>query len=117
MDFLHSFLDSLCLGPSFCCTCLFTKVARLEDGARDLKSKANFWHWVWLEAGSPPAGVFTELKTKVKSHYKYKVRRLKRRAQFVMRKKLLLLFLHGTGRISGRRLNGFVKSHAQPRIQ
>ena len=59
-----------------------------NDGARALKSKANFWHRVWLEAGSPSAGVLTELRKKAKSRSKYEVRRLKRREQFIRRDKL-----------------------------
>ena len=59
-----------------------------NDGARALKSKANFWHRAWLEAGSPSAGVLTELRKKAKSRSKYEVRRLKRREQFIRCDKL-----------------------------
>ena len=91
-DFLHSFLNCISLvsveslpsvvpGPS-------RRLPGWNDSARNLKCKANFWYQVWLEAGSPPAGVLAELKKKAKSRYKYEVRRLKRRAQFIKREKL-----------------------------
>ena len=56
--------------------------------ARALKEKANFWYRVWLQAGCPAAGVLHQLKKCSKSRYKYEVRRLKRREQFIRRKKM-----------------------------
>ena len=64
-----------------------------NDGARGLKCEANFWHKIWLEAGSPAAGVLAELKKKAKSRYKYEVRKLKRRAKFIKREKLAAAFV------------------------
>ncbi len=59
-----------------------------NNAARLLKSKANFWHRVWCEAGSPSAGVLTQLKKASKRRYKYEVRRLKRRRLLITRNRM-----------------------------
>ena len=33
------------------------------------ENKANIWHWVWLEAGLPPAGVPADLLNLVTNNY------------------------------------------------
>ena len=43
------------------------------------KLKADFWYWVWTEAGSPKSGVL--FKKHAKSRYKYQIRKLKRREE------------------------------------
>ena len=98
-DFLHSFLDCISIASiealpakAHIHTC---RMPGWNDKARELRNSANFWHWIWLEAGSPSAGVLTELKKKTKSRYKYEVRRLKRRKSFIMREKLAASFLRG----------------------
>ena len=50
--------------------------------------KANFWHRVWKQAGSPSAGVLHQLKKLARSRYKYEVRRLKRRELHIRRWKM-----------------------------
>lgn len=71
-----------------------------NSSARLLKEKANFWHVVWKQAGSPSAGVLHQLKKSARSRYKYEVRRLKCREHHIRRKWQLLL-LHLTLRTFG----------------
>ena len=63
-----------------------------NDAAKGLKDKANFWYRVWLEAGSPSAGVLAVIKKKSKSRYKYEVRRLKRRREHIARENFATAF-------------------------
>ena len=90
-DFLHSLIDCISVAsaealPSVAPICS-RRVPGWNDGARDLKCKANFWHRVWLETGSPTVGILAVLKRKAKSRYKYEVRRLRRREYFIKREK------------------------------
>ena len=52
------------------------------------KSKANFWYKVWKQAGSPSSGTLFQIKRSSKSRYKYEVRRLKRRKEYIRRQKM-----------------------------
>ena len=63
-------------------------IAGWNSSAREFKEKANFWHRVWKQAGSPSAGVLHQLKKSSRSRYKYEVRRLKRREQHIRREKM-----------------------------
>ena len=63
-------------------------LAGFNDAARNLKTKANFCHRVWLEAGYPSVGVLFQIKCKSKARFKYEVRRLKRRQLFLCRQKM-----------------------------
>ena len=47
---------------------------------------------IWNEAGCPKSGVLSQIKKTTKSRYKYWVRRLKRRQNILLQKKLALLF-------------------------
>ena len=55
---------------------------------RLLKEKANFWHDVWRQAGSPSSGVLHQIRRSTKSRFKYEVRCLRRREQFIRREKM-----------------------------
>ena len=94
----QAFLDSYCDDLS---RCLFDSamaalpkvrqsscVPGWNSGARSFKKKANFWHRVWCQAGCPSSGVLHQLKRSAKSRYKYEVRRLKRREQYIRREKM-----------------------------
>ena len=59
-----------------------------NSSVNSLKRKANFWHSVWKQAGSPTAGVLHQIKKSSRNRYKYVVRRLKRREQFIRREKM-----------------------------
>ena len=59
-------------------------LAGFNDAARNLKTKANFGHRVWSEAGYPSVGVLFQIKQiSSKARFKYEVRRLKRRQLFL----------------------------------
>lgn len=85
--FLNSFLDCLSAAAStalpFVAPTRSRRLPGWNDNAKELKYKANFWHRVWLEAGSPTSGVLHGLKKKAKTHYKYEVRRLRRREYYI----------------------------------
>ena len=63
---------------------------RLWDGMILLAclKTANFWYKTWKEAGCPKSGVLSQIKKTTKSRYKYWVRRLKRRRNILLQKKL-----------------------------
>ena len=69
-------------------TCIPHSSGHPFDVARNLKTKANFWHRVWSEAGYPSVGVLFQIKCKSKAKFKYEVRRLKRRQLFLRRQKM-----------------------------
>ena len=63
-------------------------LAGFNDAARNHKTKANFWHRVWSEAGYPSVGILFQIKHKSKARFKYEVRRLKRRKLFLRCQKM-----------------------------
>ena len=96
-QYLTSFLNCISVAacnalPSIPSTVRKHKIPGWNDAAKDLRDKANFWYRVWLEAGSPSAGVLAVIKKKSKSRYKYEVRRLKRRREHIAREKLAKAF-------------------------
>ena len=94
----QSLLDTYCSQLSTCLQdCAFqafplvsksSHIPGWNNGAHLLKDQANFWHKVWCQAGRPSSGVLHQIKKSAKSRYKYEVRRLKRREQFIRRQKL-----------------------------
>ena len=94
--FLQSFLDCISTASLEALPSTVSKHTHVTPGwndfAKDLKYKANFWHRVWLEAGSPSSGVLIQIKKKAKCHFKYEVRRLKRRERYIRREKLTSAF-------------------------
>ena len=63
-----------------------------NDHVREFKLKADFWYRVWTEAGSPKSDVLFQIKKHVKSRYKYQIRKLKRREEYIKNQKLLSTF-------------------------
>ena len=59
-----------------------------NTAARLYEEKANFWHAVWKQAGSPSSGVLHQIKKSSRSRYKYEVRRLRRHEEFIRREKM-----------------------------
>ena len=59
---------------------------------KNLKNASKFWHKVWEEAGCPSTGVLSAIKIKAKKRYKYEVRRLKLRQQFLLQDRLARSF-------------------------
>jgi hypothetical protein len=60
-----------------------------NDAARSLKSQANFWYRLWIEAGCPSSGVLHSIKKSSKSRFKYEMRRLKRREHHLRNEKFV----------------------------
>ena len=91
---LELYCDSLCntLKVSAELTLPLSRQGRVIPGwnkaASMLKSKANFWHRVWREAGCPCSGVLFDIKRRSRSRFKYEVRRLRRREKHIRRSKL-----------------------------
>ena len=63
-----------------------------NDHVCEFKLKADFWYRVWTEAGSPESGVLFQIKKHVKSRYKYEIRELKRREEYIKNQKLSSTF-------------------------
>ena len=64
------------------------RIVGWKDGAGVFKEASNFWHKVWVEAGCPSSGVLFSIKKNAKISYKYTNRRLMRRQQYMLQKKL-----------------------------
>ena len=52
-----------------------------------------FWYKVWVEAGCPSSGVLSQIKKNSKRRYKYEVRRLIRKQNDLLQKKLAASFV------------------------
>ena len=63
-----------------------------NDNARKYKKDSCFWYKVWEEAGCPVSGVLSSIKRSAKRRYKYEVRHLKRRQQYLLRDRLACSF-------------------------
>ena len=57
-----------------------------------MKKASVFWHKVWEEADCPTSGVLSAIKRHAKKRYKYEIRRLKRRKQFLLCDRLARYF-------------------------
>ena len=68
------------------------KIVGWNDSTGKLKKASVFWHKVWEEAGCPTSGVLSAIKRHAKKRYKYEIRRLKRRKQFLLRDRLARSF-------------------------
>ena len=114
---LISVLDScsrLCF-PSYTHSSASPRVPGWNDGTGKLREISVFWHRVWVEAGCPSAGVLFNIKRKAKTRFKYAVRRLKRRRDFLVREKLSCAFTARNKQkfwSEVRRLNHVKKSYA-----
>ena len=101
-DALDSFAQSLlsclksCSFKSFACVSPSPssshRLPGWNDSARKLRERYAFWRKVWVQAGCPSSGVLCSIKRSAKSRFKYEVRRLKRRKQFLLRKRVALAF-------------------------
>ena len=74
------------------------RIAGWNAAARLFKSKANFWHKVWRDAGSPSTGVLLQIKKASKRRYKYEVRRLKRKQAHIRRRRMANAFVNPNSR-------------------
>ena len=63
-----------------------------DTGTDKLREMSIFWHRVWVEAGYPCSGVMFNIKRNGKKRFKYAVRRLKRRRDYLVREKLASAF-------------------------
>ena len=63
-----------------------------DTGTDKLREMSIFWHHVWVEAGYPCSGVLFNIKPNAKKRFKYAVRRLKRRRDYLVREKLASAF-------------------------
>ena len=91
-DLVSSLLDcaSNCF-PTFTVTSSTRRLMGWKDSACFFKKTANLWYKIWEEAGCPTSGVLFQIKKNTKTRYKYEVRRLKRRQNVMLQKKLALL--------------------------
>ena len=76
---------------SYCFPCKrppFKRVPGWKDSVDQLRRASIFWHRVWEEAGCPSSGVLSTIKRQAKKRYKFEVRRIKRRRQYLIRDRL-----------------------------
>ena len=84
---------SLLCFPSCASSCAsLPKLPGWKDGTGKLREMSVFWHRVWVEAGCPSAGVLFNIKRNAKKRFKYAVRRLKHRKEFLIREKFACAF-------------------------
>ena len=84
---------SLLCFPSCASSCAsLPKLPGWKGGTGKLREMSVFWHRVWVEAGCPSAGVLFNIKRNVKKRFKYAVRRLKHRKEFLIREKFACAF-------------------------
>ena len=78
--YCQSICDCLVESAKMCIpiTTVCKRVAGWNVSACLLKRQASFWHQLWVDCGSPSAGVAAEIKKKTKQKYKAETRRLKR---------------------------------------
>ena len=62
-----------------------SKSSWLEYSAEQLRRASIFWHRVWEEACCPSSGMLFTIKRKAKKRYKFEVRRIKHRRQYLIR--------------------------------
>ena len=88
--YCQSICDCLVESAKMCIptTTVCKRVAGWNVSARLLKRQASFWHQLWVDCGSPSAGVIAEIKKKTKQRYKAETRRLKRRQNYICREKI-----------------------------
>ena len=79
-----------------------------NNSARNLRKASNLWQKVWAEAGYPCSGVLT---IQAKRRYKYEVRRLKQRQQFLFQDRLAL-FASKKKTDFWAHVNRFIKHHS-----
>lgn len=99
-SFAHSFLScifssSLKTLPSISHSSSSASSPRLpgwNESTKKLKNKSIFWHKIWVQAGCPSSGVLSSVKCFAKRRFKYAVRCLKRRKEFIVRKKFISSF-------------------------
>ena len=65
------------------------KLAYWHDSAGPARQRSKFWYNVWREAGYPSSGVLFQLKRNAKKRYKYEVRRLQRRQDYLRHKRMM----------------------------
>ncbi len=63
-------------------------LAGWNEFVRPLKEQSDLWYRIWKEAGYPSSGVLFQIKKRAKRRYKYKVRRIQRRQEYLMRKRM-----------------------------
>ena len=59
-----------------------------NEHVRSLRDTAIFWNNLWKDAGSPISGSVADIRKKSKSRFKFAVRQLKRRRNYIIREKL-----------------------------
>ena len=69
-------------------------LAGWNHGPKQLRSQANFWYQVWVEAGCPSNGVLSQIKKRSKQRFKYAVRKIRRQQSYIKRARLANAFSH-----------------------
>ena len=90
-DYSEYIMSTMLHCASYCFPCKkpsFKRVPGWKDSAGQLRRASIFWHRVWEEAGCPSSGVLSTIKRQAKKRYKFEVRRIKHRRQYLIRDRL-----------------------------
>ena len=78
---------------------------------------SQWWYKLWIEAGSPAAGVLFQLKKLAHRRYKYAVRRVRRREEYAKRARLAEALLNDPSRSFWSEVQRFFENINQPFLQ
>ena len=90
-DYSEHIMSTMLHCASYCFPCKrpsFKRVPGWKDSAGQLRRNSIFCHRVWEEAGCPSSGVLSTIKRQAKKRYKFEVRCIKRRRQYLIRDRL-----------------------------
>ena len=96
--------------------CHSSSVPGWNTAARLYKEKANFWHAVWKQAGSPFSGVLHQIEKSSRSQYKYELRCLKCREQFIGQEKMAAALDSSNSKSFWQQVHCVNKSHKPPPV-
>ena len=69
-------------------SCERKNLAYWHDSRDPAQQRSKFWYKVWCDAGYPSSGVLFQLMKHAKQRYKYKVRRLQHRQEYLRHERM-----------------------------
>jgi len=106
---LNKYMNDItaCCLTSAKCTIPCTKITTLvratvqcqagQNNVEPVRSKAIFWHDMWLSCGKPHSGFVADIMRKCRASYHYAVRRLKKDSQNVVKGRFASALLDSSG--------------------
>ena len=87
------------------------RVAGWSQFVKPELTASQLWHKLWVDAGSPSAGVLFQLKKRAHRRYKYAVRRVRRKEEYLKRTRLAEALLNDPNRNFWSEVRRFVGHH------